>query len=134
MRRCGRRDTRHSGQLLKHFGISKPLLNYFQFNEARRCEEIIGRLQRGEVMEILVTATNLPFAPYLPNQPHRFGPQMIEEQWGNLLMAKKLFPLLAVLRYEQRADGSATSSKPSAAKSEGGSRRPFPAARRLPAD
>ena len=29
-------DTRHSGQLLKHFGISKPLLSYFQFNEARR--------------------------------------------------------------------------------------------------
>ncbi len=27
-------DTRRSGQLLKHFGISKSLLSYFQFNEA----------------------------------------------------------------------------------------------------
>src|SRR5947207_1725430 len=41
-------DTRHSGQLLKHFGISKPLLSYFQFNEAKRSEEIIKRLERGE--------------------------------------------------------------------------------------
>ena len=40
-------DTRHSGRLLKHFGISKPLLSYFQFNEARRSEEIIERLRRG---------------------------------------------------------------------------------------
>lgn len=41
-------DTRRTGQLLKHFGISKPLLSYFQFNEARRSEEIIERLRRGE--------------------------------------------------------------------------------------
>ena len=36
-------DTRHTGQLLRHFGISKPLLSYFQFNEARRSEEILVR-------------------------------------------------------------------------------------------
>ena len=41
-------DTRHTGQLLKHLGISKPLLSYFQFNEARRSEEILDRLRRGE--------------------------------------------------------------------------------------
>jgi 16S rRNA (cytidine1402-2'-O)-methyltransferase len=29
-------DTRRSGQLLKHFGISKPMLSYFQFNESKR--------------------------------------------------------------------------------------------------
>ncbi|HXR08534.1 MAG TPA: SAM-dependent methyltransferase, partial [Candidatus Acidoferrum sp.] len=29
-------DTRHTGRLLKHFGISKPMLSYFQFNEAAR--------------------------------------------------------------------------------------------------
>ena len=38
-------DTRRSGQLLKHFQISKPLLSYFQFNEAKRSEEIIERLR-----------------------------------------------------------------------------------------
>src|SRR5437867_8489400 len=49
-------DTRHSGQLLKHFGISKPLLSYFQFNEARRSEEIIDRLRRGEKVALITDA------------------------------------------------------------------------------
>src|SRR5258706_1240180 len=49
-------DTRRSGQLLKHFGISKPLLSYFQFNEAKRSEEIIGRLQRGEKVALVTDA------------------------------------------------------------------------------
>ena len=52
-------DTRHSGQLLKHFGISKPLLSYFQFNEAKRSEEIIDRLRRGEKI-VLVTDAGSP--------------------------------------------------------------------------
>jgi 16S rRNA (cytidine1402-2'-O)-methyltransferase len=49
-------DTRHSGRLLKHFGISKPLLSYFQFNEARRSEEIIERLRRGEKIALVTDA------------------------------------------------------------------------------
>ena len=49
-------DTRHSGQLLKHFGISKPLLSYFQFNEAKRSEEIIDRLRRGEKVALVTDA------------------------------------------------------------------------------
>src|SRR6202789_3672860 len=49
-------DTRHSGQLLKHFGISKPLLSYFQFNEARRSEEILERLGRGEKVALVTDA------------------------------------------------------------------------------
>jgi 16S rRNA (cytidine1402-2'-O)-methyltransferase len=49
-------DTRHSGQLLKHFGIAKPLLSYFQFNEAKRSEEIIARLQRGEKIALVTDA------------------------------------------------------------------------------
>src|SRR6266550_950333 len=49
-------DTRHSGQLLRHFGISKPLLSYFQFNEARRSEEIIERLRRGEKIALVTDA------------------------------------------------------------------------------
>jgi 16S rRNA (cytidine1402-2'-O)-methyltransferase len=49
-------DTRHSGQLLKHFGISKPLLSYFQFNEAKRSEEIIARLRRGEKVALVTDA------------------------------------------------------------------------------
>jgi 16S rRNA (cytidine1402-2'-O)-methyltransferase len=49
-------DTRHSGQLLRHFEISKPLLSYFQFNEARRSEEIIDRLRRGEKVALVTDA------------------------------------------------------------------------------
>jgi 16S rRNA (cytidine1402-2'-O)-methyltransferase len=49
-------DTRRTGQLLKHFAISKPLLSYFQFNEARRSEEIIERLRRGEKVALVTDA------------------------------------------------------------------------------
>src|SRR5881227_2242689 len=49
-------DTRHTGQLLKHFTISKPLLSYFQFNEAKRSEEIIERLRRGEKIAVVTDA------------------------------------------------------------------------------
>jgi len=49
-------DTRRTGLLLKHFGISKPLLSYFQFNEARRTEEIIDRLGRGEKVALATDA------------------------------------------------------------------------------
>ena len=49
-------DTRRTGQLLKHFGIAKPLLSYFQFNEARRSEEIIERLGRGEKVALVTDA------------------------------------------------------------------------------
>src|SRR6266699_3397257 len=49
-------DSRRTGQLLKHFGISKPLLSYFQFNEARRSEQIIERLRRGEKIALVTDA------------------------------------------------------------------------------
>jgi hypothetical protein len=56
--------------------------------------------QRGETMEIWATDKLPPFQPYLQNQPHHFGPRMIEEQWGGLLKARGLFPLLAILKFE----------------------------------
>ena len=40
-------DTRRTGQLLNHFGISKSLISYHRFNEARRCPEIVERLRAG---------------------------------------------------------------------------------------
>src|SRR5512137_653453 len=49
-------DTRRTGLLLKHFGISKPLLSYFQFNEARRSEQILERLKRGEKVALVTDA------------------------------------------------------------------------------
>ena len=52
-------DTRRTGLLLKHFDISKPLISYFQFNEAKRSQEIIERLRRGETVA-LVTDSGSP--------------------------------------------------------------------------
>src|SRR5512137_2806437 len=49
-------DTRRTGLFLKHFGIAKPLLSYFQFNEAKRSEEIIERLRRGEKVALVTDA------------------------------------------------------------------------------
>jgi 16S rRNA (cytidine1402-2'-O)-methyltransferase len=49
-------DTRRTGQLLRHFELNKPLLSYFQFNEARRSEEIIDRLGRGAKIALVTDA------------------------------------------------------------------------------
>jgi hypothetical protein len=60
--------------------------------------------QRGETMEIWATDQLFPFQPYVQNQPHHFAPRMIEEQWGDLLKEKKLFPLLAILKFDNGAE------------------------------
>jgi 16S rRNA (cytidine1402-2'-O)-methyltransferase len=49
-------DTRRTGQLLNYFGISKPLLSYFRFNEAKRSEDILQRLARGEKVALVSDA------------------------------------------------------------------------------
>jgi 16S rRNA (cytidine1402-2'-O)-methyltransferase len=49
-------DTRRTGLLLKHFEISKPLISYFQFNEAKRSEDILDRLRRGEIVALVTDA------------------------------------------------------------------------------
>jgi len=49
-------DTRRTGQLLSYFGISRPILSYFRFNEAKRSEEILGRLARGEKVALVTDA------------------------------------------------------------------------------
>jgi 16S rRNA (cytidine1402-2'-O)-methyltransferase len=49
-------DTRRTGQLLKRYDISKPLLSYHQFNEARRSGEILERLRRGEKIALVTDA------------------------------------------------------------------------------
>jgi 16S rRNA (cytidine1402-2'-O)-methyltransferase len=49
-------DTRRTGQLLNYFGISRPILSYFKFNEAKRSEEILARLARGEKVALATDA------------------------------------------------------------------------------
>lgn len=49
-------DTRHSGHLLRHFGIRKPLVSYHEHNEAQRTAELMQRLGRGEVVAVISDA------------------------------------------------------------------------------
>jgi hypothetical protein len=67
------------------------------------CQQYVLK-QRGETLEIWATDQLLPYQPYVQNQPHRFGPQRIEEQWPGMLTSRKLFPLLATLRYNKGAE------------------------------
>jgi 16S rRNA (cytidine1402-2'-O)-methyltransferase len=49
-------DTRRTGQLLNYFGISRPILSCFRFNEARRSEELLSRLARGHTVALVTDA------------------------------------------------------------------------------
>src|SRR5438067_13887485 len=49
-------DTRHSGNLLKHFEIRKPLVSYHEHNEAMRSEELAERLGGGENVALITDA------------------------------------------------------------------------------
>ena len=49
-------DTRRTGRLLQHFGIQKPLISCFHFNEARRSGEIIERLRDGRTVALVSDA------------------------------------------------------------------------------
>jgi 16S rRNA (cytidine1402-2'-O)-methyltransferase len=49
-------DTRHSGNLLKHFEIRKPLVSYHEHNEAMRSEELAERLAVGENVALITDA------------------------------------------------------------------------------
>ena len=52
-------DTRHSGNLLRHFQIAKPLVSYHEHNEARRTAELIEELAAGKNIG-LITDAGLP--------------------------------------------------------------------------
>ena len=49
-------DTRHSGLLLKHFSISKPLLSLHDFNESQQLKNVIQSLQSGESLALVSDA------------------------------------------------------------------------------
>jgi 16S rRNA (cytidine1402-2'-O)-methyltransferase len=49
-------DTRHSGMLLKHFEIKKPLLSYHEHNEAMRAAQLVERLATGENIALITDA------------------------------------------------------------------------------
>lgn len=49
-------DTRHSGNLLRHYDIHKPLVSYHEHNEARRTSELIEQLVAGKKIAVISDA------------------------------------------------------------------------------
>ncbi len=49
-------DTRTTGILLRHFNISRPLQSYHIFNEHKTVEQLIQKLQGGQVMALVSDA------------------------------------------------------------------------------
>src|SRR5207237_8136758 len=49
-------DTRHSGIVLKHYRIDKPMLSYHEHNEAMRTAQLIERLAAGERIALIIDA------------------------------------------------------------------------------
>ncbi len=49
-------DTRHTGQLLSHFGISRPLVALHDHNEEAMAQRVVARLLGGESMAVVSDA------------------------------------------------------------------------------
>jgi 16S rRNA (cytidine1402-2'-O)-methyltransferase len=49
-------DTRTSKVLLNHYGISKPLVSYHNFNERQASERIIARIREGQNVAVISDA------------------------------------------------------------------------------
>lgn len=49
-------DTRHSGLLLQHLGLKKPLLSYYQHNEEKREERLLAELEAGHTVALVSDA------------------------------------------------------------------------------
>jgi len=49
-------DTRHSGKLLRHFKIDKPLLSYHEHNENKRAQDLTRMARRGEQIAVICDA------------------------------------------------------------------------------
>src|SRR5438309_7960996 len=49
-------DTRHSGLMLRHFEIKKPLVSFHEHNEAMRTAQLIERVAAGENIALVTDA------------------------------------------------------------------------------
>ncbi len=49
-------DTRHTGLLLRHFGIQTPLSSYFEGNELKKRDIILSRLKQGDRVALVSDA------------------------------------------------------------------------------
>jgi len=61
-------DTRHSGRLLQHFGISTPTISLHEHNEQQRSEALLLRLKQGESIALISDAGT----PLISDPGYRF--------------------------------------------------------------
>ena len=60
-------DTRTSGVLLRHFGISTPMASHHKYNEHKPLDAILDRIAAGETIPLVSAAR--PPAPPAPRAP-----------------------------------------------------------------
>jgi len=49
-------DTRHAGILLQRYDIKKPVVSYYDENEIRRSQELLGKLMTGQSIALITDA------------------------------------------------------------------------------
>ena len=49
-------DTRQTRKLLDHFGVTKPMMSYYEHNEAARAAELVERLETGASVALVTDA------------------------------------------------------------------------------
>jgi len=52
----GAEDTRNSKKLLNHYNIETPMISYHKFNERKRVDQLLNKLQNGEDIAIISDA------------------------------------------------------------------------------
>ena len=83
-------DTRHSGSLLRHFGITTPCTAYHEHNERRQTEKLISQLQGGAAIALISDAgTPLLSDPgyHLVRAAHAAGIRVIPVPGASAAMA-----------------------------------------------
>src|SRR5262252_8777308 len=75
-------DTRHSGILLKHYQINKPLISYHEHNEAMRTAQLVERLAAGEKIALITDAGT----PALSDPGARLIRECIRRGWDFTIM------------------------------------------------
>lgn len=83
-------DTRHSGKLLSHFGISTPCIAFHEHNERQVSESILNRMERGDSVALISDAgTPLLSDPgfHLVREAHQRGLKVVPVPGASALLA-----------------------------------------------
>lgn len=75
-------DTRHTGMLLKHFGIETPQIPFHEHNELQSLERIAGMVQQGKSIALVTDAGT----PAISDPGYRLVDRAIRSGW-------KVFPI-----------------------------------------